>query len=339
MSWSGGRAASMAVHMSVGLWNPRYCGRNRVVATAGPAASAPAGGASSSIGAAGAWRAVWPVEPPGSEARAALRAGPGRPRRPLLGWAGGLRRLVSIIRRRLVPGPVGGRRRAVLLPGGVLPARAAAGSCSVSARGVSSVSRGLVRGGAAESSRTRGLAAGRRWLAVRGGRCAASCCRGPVGLRGRLTLAEGPGLPWAPVRGRGPVPLPPAGFPSSTARVPGRGAPWCPGSGSCGGGPTGLGGACGWCPPLTAPSWGGPRSNSSVNAAKSPVPKRQRSILAPVPISWVRCSPASVLQAWDRAARVMACIWRANGPAKMPPEIGSILKFGLADRAISLRTL
>jgi hypothetical protein len=35
----------------------------------------------------------------------------------------------------------------------------------------------------------------------------------------------------------------------------------------------------------------------------------------------------------------MAGIWRANGPAKMPPEIGSILKLGLADRANSLRTL
>jgi hypothetical protein len=35
----------------------------------------------------------------------------------------------------------------------------------------------------------------------------------------------------------------------------------------------------------------------------------------------------------------MAGIWRANGPAKMPPEIGSILKLGLADRANSLKTL
>ena len=241
MSWSGGRAESMAVHMSVGLWNPRCCGRNRVVAgcaSSGPAASAHSGGASSSIGAAGAWLAVLPAGPPRLDARAALRAGPGRPRWPLLGWAGGLRRLVSIRRRRLVPGPVGGRRRAVLLPGGVLPARAAAGSCSISARGGSSVSRGLVRGGAAESSRARDLAAGRRWLAVRGVRSAASCwgggvsrslpgsCgRGPVGLRGRLALAVGPGLPRAPGRGRGPVSLLLAGLPSSTARVPGWGVP------------------------------------------------------------------------------------------------------------------
>ena len=243
--------------MSVGLWNPRYCGRNRVVAegaAAGPAAPAGPGGASSSLGTAGAWLAALSAGRPRLGLRAVLRAGPGRPRWPLLGWAGGLRRLVSGIRRRLVPGPAGGRRGADLLAGGVLSARAAPGRCSISARGGSSASRGLVRGGAAESSRTRGLAAGRRWLAVRGGRCAPSCCRGPVGLRGRLALAEGPGLPWAHVRGRGPDPLPPAGFPPSTARVPERGAPWCPDSGICGGGSPGLGGACGWCPSLTAPS-------------------------------------------------------------------------------------
>jgi hypothetical protein len=242
----------MAVHMSVGLWNPRYCGRNRVVAAgaaAGPAVPAGPGGASSSLGSAGAWIAALSAGSSGLGSRASLRAGPGRPRWPLLGWAGGLRRLVSGICRRLAPGPAGDRRGAALLAGGVLPARTAPGGCSISARGGSSASRGLVRGGAAESSRARGLAAGRRWLAVRGGRCAPSCCRGSEGLRGRLPLAGGSGLSWGLARGRRPGPLPPAGLPPSTARVPERGAPCCPGSGTCGGGSPGLGGACGWCPP------------------------------------------------------------------------------------------
>jgi hypothetical protein len=35
----------------------------------------------------------------------------------------------------------------------------------------------------------------------------------------------------------------------------------------------------------------------------------------------------------------MAGIWSVNGPAWMPPEIGSILKFGFADRANSIKTL
>jgi hypothetical protein len=62
-------------------------------------------------------------------------------------------------------------------------------------------------------------------------------------------------------------------------------------------------------------------------------------MLAPVWISCVWYSLASVLQAWVRAAWVMAGIWSANGPAWMPPEIGSILKFGFADRANSIKTL
>ena len=76
-----------------------------------------------------------------------------------------------------------------------------------------------------------------------------------------------------------------------------------------------------------------------MNAAKAFVPNKQRSILAPARISCVWYSLASVLQAWDRAVRVRVGIWRANGPAWMPPEIGSILNFGLADRANSIRTL
>jgi hypothetical protein len=412
----------MAMHMSVGLWNPRYRGRNRLVsgeAAAGPAALGGPGGACSSLGANGTRLAILPsgrpglgsracrwlsfrasrsapvpakgerVETwggpslgaaaagsrsysasgclpgaasalsaacPGPGLRAVLRAAPGRPRRPLPVRAGGLRRLVSVMRRRgvrgcpalgvalrclrLELGPAGGCRRVTLPPGGVLPVRAAAGRPTVSVRGGSSVSLGLVCGGASGSSRALGLAAG-RLLAVRGGCSATSCCRGPVGLRGRLHLAVGPGQPRTPARGRGPVPLPPSGLPPSTARVPGPVAPRCPAGGVRGGGSPGLGwaGAGGIYPPWPAPSWSKAESNSSVKAAKSLAPKMQRSILAPVRISWVRCSIASVLQAWDSAARVMAGIWRANGPAKMPPEIGSILKLGLADRANSLRTL
>jgi hypothetical protein len=254
----------MAVQMSVGLWNPRYWGRKRLVgggASVGPAPPAGPGGASSSLGAAAACLAALSAVCPGPGLRAVLRVAPGRPRRPLPAWAGGLRRLVSVMRRRgvrgcpalgaalgclrLALGPAGGSRRATLPPGGVLPARAAAGRCTISARGGSSVSLGLVCGGASGSSRARGLTAGGRRLAVRGRRCATSCCRGPVGLRGRLVLAEGPGLPRAPARGRGPVPLPSSGLPPSTARVPGPGAPRCPVSGVCGGGSPGLGWAGG----------------------------------------------------------------------------------------------
>ena len=238
--------------MSVGLWNPLYCGRNRMVGTgavAGPAVAAGPGGASTSLDSVGGWLAASSAGSPGLGSCASPLAGPGRPRWPLLWWAGGLRRRVSGVRRRLAPGPVGDRRGAALLVGGVLPARATRGGCGVSARGGSSVSRGLVRGGAAESSRARGLTVGRRWLVMRGGRSAPSGCRGSEGLRGRLPLAGGSGLSWSLARGRRPCPLPPAGLPSTAARDPGRGAPCCSGSGASGEGSPGPGGACGWRPP------------------------------------------------------------------------------------------
>ena len=196
----------MAVHMSVGLWNPLYCGRNRVGGTGaatGPAVAAGPGGASSSLGSAGARSAALPAGSPGLGSRASPLVGPGRPRWPLLWWAGGLRRRVSGMCRRLVPGLVGDRRGAALLAGGVLPARTALGGRGASARGGSSVSRGLVRGGAAESSRARGLTVGRRRLVPRGGRSAPSGCRGPEGLRGRRPLEGGSGLSWGLARGRG----------------------------------------------------------------------------------------------------------------------------------------
>jgi hypothetical protein len=53
----------------------------------------------------------------------------------------------------------------------------------------------------------------------------------------------------------------------------------------------------------------------------------------------IACGANFTFQAWVRAVRVRAGIWWANGPAWMPPEIGSILNLGLADRANSIRTL
>ena len=81
-------------------------------------------------------------------------------------------------------------------------------------------------------------------------------------------------------------PLLPAGLPLTAARAPVGGAPCCSGSGASGEGWSGSGGACGGLPPWVDPSSVAPRPNSSVNTAKSLVPNRQRSILAPdvVPI-------------------------------------------------------
>ena len=196
----------MAVHISMGLWNPLYCGRNRAGGTgaaAGPAVVAGPGGACSSLCSTGARSAAWPAGGPGLGSRASILAGPVRPRWPLLWWAAGLRRRVSGMCRRLVPGLVGDRRGATLLAEGVLPARAALGGRGASVRGGASVSRGLVRGGAAESSRARGLTVGRRRLVPRGWRSAPSGCRGPGGLRGRRPLEGGSGSSWGLARGRG----------------------------------------------------------------------------------------------------------------------------------------
>ena len=176
-------------------------------------------------------------------------------------------------------------------------------------------------------------------MAVRGGCSVPTGCRGSEGLRGRLLLAGGSGLSWSLARGSRSCPLLPAELPPTPARGPGRGAPCRPGGGASVGGSSGPGGACGWLPPWADPSGVVSRSNSSANLAKSLVPNRQRSILAPDVVSCACCSFASVLHAWDKAVWVMAGIWRAKGPAYMPPEIGSILKCGLADRANSDSTL
>ncbi len=90
----------------------------------------------------------------------------GRLRR--LARAVGPGRLVSIRRRRVVPGPTWRRRGAGHQLAEVRLWRTAVGSAGWPAPASASARRGLVRGGASVSSVGRGLAAGRPWLSALG---------------------------------------------------------------------------------------------------------------------------------------------------------------------------
>ncbi len=243
MRLSGGRAASMAVQMSVGLWKPRYSGRNRAAVTELPGGLAASGeDAAPSPGALGASAAGLSgeavgirVAATGAAESAVPRVEPrlvppamgggldvGRLRR--LGRAAGPGRLESIRRRRVVPGPACRRRGAGHRQEEVRLWRTAVGSAGWPSPAGTSARRGLVRGGASVSSGGRRLAADRPWLwlsafGVAAGRLAGAwvvrrgrVLRGgedPEGLRGRLLPMAGPRLSVAPSRGRAPVLLPP----------------------------------------------------------------------------------------------------------------------------------
>ena len=231
---SGGSAASMAVQMSVGLWKPRYLGRNRAAAgglSGGLVAAA--GGDALSRGEVGVSAArhsgvAVPLAAPASGAAVPVRPGAlavlispvagggvvtGRLRR--LGLAGGPEPLLSNRRRRVVPGPVwrrGGAGRHLVRVG----IRRSAVRVGVwTAPAGPSARRGLVRGGEAASSVGRvrlpalGAAVSRlagAW-AARLGR-ALSGDGDPAGLRGRLVPVAAPPLSAASGRGR-EVALPP----------------------------------------------------------------------------------------------------------------------------------
>ena len=234
MRLSGGSAASMAVQMSVGLWKPRYRGRNRVAAGELPGGLvAAAGGDALSRGEVGVSAArhsgvAVPLAAPASGAAVPVRPGAlaalispvagggvvtGRLRR--LGLAGGPEPLLSIRRRRVVPGPAwrrGGAGRPLVRVG----IRRSAVRVGVwSAPAGPSARRGLVRGGGVVSSGGRALMAGRMRLPALGaavsrlaGAWAARLGRAlsggedPAGLRGRLVPVAGSPLPVAPGRGR-----------------------------------------------------------------------------------------------------------------------------------------